>query len=149
MSPFFMVGMSPPYKCKSEPQIAVSVTRITASRGLIILGSGTFSMRTSSLPYQQTAFIYVSPSFFEFLAFYFVSAAALSGRAQKPPRRVALRSTGRRVGKRFEHSRPAGFLRVLCAVRRNRLPAVPRLWLSRPFLKFVSAVEDRCASAVQ
>src|SRR5690606_10650867 len=50
MSPDFMVGITPSYRCKSEPQIAVEVTLITASRGLIISGSATLSTRTSCFP---------------------------------------------------------------------------------------------------
>ena len=36
-----MVGMKPSYRCRSEPQIAVLVIRMIASRGLRIFGSGT------------------------------------------------------------------------------------------------------------
>src|SRR5512138_3175536 len=42
--------------------MAVSVTLMTASRGLRIFGSGTFSTRTSLVPYQQSAFIDVTSS---------------------------------------------------------------------------------------
>src|SRR5215472_3338559 len=41
--------------CASEPQIAVVVTLMIASRGLRIVGSGTVSTRIFSLPSQQTA----------------------------------------------------------------------------------------------
>src|SRR5947209_18351085 len=37
--------------------MAVVVTRTMASWGFVNLGSGTFSTRTSCLPYQQSAFI--------------------------------------------------------------------------------------------
>src|SRR5256885_13200462 len=37
--------------------MAVVVTRMIASWGFVNLGSGTFSTRTSCLPYQQRAFI--------------------------------------------------------------------------------------------
>src|SRR5579864_2154040 len=57
MSPASMVGMKPSYRWRSEPQIAVRVISMMASRGLRIFGSGTVSTRTSSLPYQQSAFI--------------------------------------------------------------------------------------------
>src|SRR5207237_10218254 len=57
MSPRFNVGMNPSSRCRSEPQIAVSVTLTIASRGLRIFGSGTRAMRTSFVPYQQRAFI--------------------------------------------------------------------------------------------
>src|SRR5579862_4682230 len=40
---------------RSEPQIAVVVMRMMASRGFRIAGSGTRSTRTSSFPYQQRA----------------------------------------------------------------------------------------------
>src|SRR4051812_12813263 len=43
--------------CRSEPQMALVVILTMASCGLRILGSGTCSTRTSSLPYQQIAFI--------------------------------------------------------------------------------------------
>src|SRR5215208_2067048 len=57
MSPFRIDGTFPPYRCRSEPQMAVEVTRTTASRGERSSGSGTLSTRMSSLPNQQTAFI--------------------------------------------------------------------------------------------
>src|SRR5690349_1492856 len=56
MSPCSMVGIIPSYRCRSEPQIAVSVILTIASRGFRILGSGTSSTRTSFFPYQQVAF---------------------------------------------------------------------------------------------
>src|SRR4051794_27531252 len=57
MSPRFIVGMKPSSRWRSEPQIAVSVTLMIASRGFRIVGSGTRSTRTSSVPYQQRAFM--------------------------------------------------------------------------------------------
>src|SRR4030088_3088728 len=39
-SPFITVGTKPEYMCKSEPQIAVEVTRTIASYGVRIVGSG-------------------------------------------------------------------------------------------------------------
>src|SRR5205085_2908837 len=57
ISPRFRVGIKPSSRCRSEPQIAVSVTLTIASRGLRILGSGTRETRTSLTPYQQRAFI--------------------------------------------------------------------------------------------
>src|SRR5690348_15662309 len=57
MSPFSMAGTKPLYRCRSEPQIAVDVTRTIASFILMISGSGTFSTRISFFPYQQVAFI--------------------------------------------------------------------------------------------
>src|SRR5262245_33891929 len=41
--------------CKSEPQMAVDVILMIASRGLRIRGSGTVSTLTFSVPSQQTA----------------------------------------------------------------------------------------------
>ena len=55
MSPAFMVGMNPSYRCRSDPQMAVLVIRMMASRGLRIFGSGTRSTATSFLPRQQSA----------------------------------------------------------------------------------------------
>src|SRR3954453_9611359 len=52
-----MLGMKPLYRCRSEPQIAVLVTRTMASRSLRICGSGTVSTETSCLPFQHVAFI--------------------------------------------------------------------------------------------
>src|SRR5215207_3525872 len=46
MSPGFMNGMNPSYRCRSDPQMQVDVTRMIASRGLMIFGSGTFSTLT-------------------------------------------------------------------------------------------------------
>src|SRR6476469_1349335 len=46
-SPDSMVGMIPLKRWRSEPQMAVEVTRTIASRGLRISGSGTVSTRTS------------------------------------------------------------------------------------------------------
>src|SRR5205823_6411964 len=57
MSPCSRLGMKALYRCRSEPQIAVLVTRMMASCGLMIEGSGTFCTRTSSLPHQHSAFI--------------------------------------------------------------------------------------------
>src|SRR3982751_2086488 len=57
MSPFSMVGIYPSTRCRSEPQIAVDVTLIIASRESKIFGSGTSSTRTSFVPNQQSAFI--------------------------------------------------------------------------------------------
>src|SRR3954454_3384307 len=45
------------YRCRSEPQMLVVVTRMIASVGSSIFGSGTSSTRTSRLPCQVTAFI--------------------------------------------------------------------------------------------
>src|SRR4051812_45996606 len=50
MSPFFIVGMYPSYRCKSEPQIAVELIFTIASRSLRIFGSGTFSTWTVLRP---------------------------------------------------------------------------------------------------
>src|SRR6266542_4177610 len=60
MSPFFMDGIYPSYRWRSEPQIAVEVTRRIASRGLINFGSGTCSTATLVIPFQQTAFMLAS-----------------------------------------------------------------------------------------
>src|SRR5438105_5386895 len=57
MSPLSMNGPRTPYKCRSEPQIAVEVSRTIASVGCSIFGSGTSSTRTSLVPCQTTAFI--------------------------------------------------------------------------------------------
>ncbi|MNS43296.1 hypothetical protein D3C72_756940 [compost metagenome] len=52
MSPGFMKGiMKPLYMCRSDPQMAVAVTRRTASRGSSMRGSGTLSMRMSRRPW--------------------------------------------------------------------------------------------------
>ena len=50
-------GPSTSYRCRSEPQIAVVVTRMIASVGCSIFGSGTSSTRTSLVPCHTTAFI--------------------------------------------------------------------------------------------
>src|SRR6187402_3403942 len=60
-SPFSMLGTKPLYKCRSEPQIAVLVTRMMASRGLKIWGSGTSWTSTFLLPIQQLAFTTLHP----------------------------------------------------------------------------------------
>src|SRR4029079_4917271 len=60
-SPDSMVGMIPLKRWRSEPQMAVEVTRTIASRGLRISGSGTFSTRTSCFPFQHSAFIVTPP----------------------------------------------------------------------------------------
>jgi hypothetical protein len=52
-----MNGVSTSYKCRSEPHSPVDVMRMTASVGSWIVGSGTFSTRTSRLPCQVTALI--------------------------------------------------------------------------------------------
>src|ERR1051326_2053056 len=57
ISPFSIVGIKPLYRWRSEPQIAVEVIFTTASRRLIIFGSGTCVTCKSCLPYQQLAFI--------------------------------------------------------------------------------------------
>ncbi len=57
MSPGVMNGVSTSYRCRSEPHSPVDVTRMTASVGSSIRGSGTFSTRTSRLPCQVTALI--------------------------------------------------------------------------------------------
>src|ERR1700733_3585549 len=48
--------------CRSDPQMAVEVMRMIASRGFRIRGSGTSSTRSCSFPYQTFAFISVSAS---------------------------------------------------------------------------------------
>src|SRR5690554_6770836 len=48
--------------CRSEPQMAVSVTRMMMSPASRIAGSGTRSTRTSSGPNQQSARMVTSPS---------------------------------------------------------------------------------------
>src|SRR5829696_854847 len=55
MSPLRMVGMKPWNRCRSEPQMAVEVTRTMASRALRILGSGTSRTSRLVLPIQQLA----------------------------------------------------------------------------------------------
>src|SRR5579862_4976657 len=61
MSPGSMDGTAPCSRCRSEPQIAARLTLTIASRGFLILGSGTVSTRTSFLPYQQQAFMVCPP----------------------------------------------------------------------------------------
>src|SRR3954452_1442876 len=59
MSPLFIDGMYPSYRCRSEPQMAVDVISTIASRSFRIFGSGT--SRTSTLfgDTQHVAFIAV------------------------------------------------------------------------------------------
>src|SRR5262245_10700430 len=57
ISPGFIAGILPLYKCRSEPQIAVNSVSMIASRGLTMEGSVTVSTRTSFFPFQQTAFM--------------------------------------------------------------------------------------------
>jgi hypothetical protein len=59
MSPSPMKGPSTSYRWRSEPQMPLEVTRMTASVGSSIRGSGTVSTRTSRLPCQATAFMLV------------------------------------------------------------------------------------------
>src|ERR1700755_2043046 len=54
-SPGDRYGPSPPYRCRSEPQIAVEVTAMIASFGSWIRGSGTSVTRTSRLPCHVSA----------------------------------------------------------------------------------------------
>ncbi len=56
-SPTAMNGASGSTRCRSEPQMLVVVTRMTASVGCWMTGSGTSSTRTSPLPCQVTAFM--------------------------------------------------------------------------------------------
>src|SRR5687768_5112488 len=49
-SPSSRNGPRTPYRCRSEPQIAVDVMRTIASVGCSMRGSGTVSTRTSSTP---------------------------------------------------------------------------------------------------
>src|SRR5690242_15893529 len=56
-SPDSMVGTNPLTRCRSEPQIAVDVTRTMASRALRMDGSGTSSTETLRLPSQHVAFM--------------------------------------------------------------------------------------------
>ena len=56
-SPGDRKGASTLYRCRSEPQIAVDVTRTIASVGSWMCGSGTSVMRTSSMPCQVSAFM--------------------------------------------------------------------------------------------
>src|SRR5215831_9787839 len=55
MSPSCRVGMTPSYRCRSEPQMAVKLTLMIASCGLMISGSGTRVTSTLFLPPQHTA----------------------------------------------------------------------------------------------
>src|ERR1700722_5884667 len=48
--------------CRSDPQIAVDVMRMIASRGFRMRGSGTSSTRSCSFPYQTFAFIWLCAS---------------------------------------------------------------------------------------
>src|SRR3954471_5759985 len=57
MSPFSIVGTKPLNRCRSEPQMAVDVILMMASRELRIFGSGTSSTFTFLLPSQQVALI--------------------------------------------------------------------------------------------
>src|SRR3954454_23252489 len=50
-----MKGPRTSYRCRSEPQIPLDVTRMIASVGAWMLGSGTVSTRTSRRPCQVTA----------------------------------------------------------------------------------------------
>ncbi len=52
-----MNAPSTSYRCRSEPQMLVVVTRMTASVGSSIRGSGTVSTSTLRLPCHVTAFI--------------------------------------------------------------------------------------------
>src|SRR3989440_4347544 len=62
MSPSVMKGPSTSYRCRSDPQMPLDVTRMTMSSGSWMAGSGTCSPRTSRRPCQVTAFI-VAPSY--------------------------------------------------------------------------------------
>src|SRR4051812_5579513 len=57
MSPGPMKAPSTSYRCRSEPQMPLDVTRTIASVGCSIVGSGTSSTRTSCVPCQVNAFI--------------------------------------------------------------------------------------------
>src|SRR3954469_7208495 len=57
MSPLSIVGTKPLYRWRSDPQMAVDVIFTIASLWLRILGSGTVSTLTFSLPIQQFALI--------------------------------------------------------------------------------------------
>src|SRR2546430_10602263 len=61
MSPSVMKGPSTSYRCRSEPQMPLDVTRMTMSSGSWMAGSGTFSTRTSRRPCQVTAFMSLPP----------------------------------------------------------------------------------------
>src|SRR4051812_42529078 len=56
MSPSSMNGPNNSYRCRSEPHRPVDVTRMMASVGSWMVGSGTFSTRTSRLPCHVSAF---------------------------------------------------------------------------------------------
>src|SRR3954469_4890022 len=60
-SPFSIVGMTPPNRWRSEPQMAQAVTLMMASRPCSIFGYGTVSHRISVLPCQISALIAESP----------------------------------------------------------------------------------------
>src|SRR3954451_36147 len=57
MSPDFIVGMNPSYRCRSDPQMAVDLIRTTASLESSIFASRTVSNTTSPVPCQTIAFI--------------------------------------------------------------------------------------------
>ncbi len=57
MSPSDMKGVRTSYRCRSEPQMPVDVTRMMASVGSSIFGSGTSSTDTFRLPCHVTAFM--------------------------------------------------------------------------------------------
>src|SRR5215203_1613627 len=61
-SPLFSVGTKPPYRCRSEPQIAVEVILTMASRSFKIVGSGTSWTWTLPRCIQQLALIVASLS---------------------------------------------------------------------------------------
>src|SRR3954468_11170247 len=62
MSPSRMTASSGSYRCRSDPQILVVVTRTIASVGSWIFGSGTSSTRTSRLPCHVNAFMCLAAS---------------------------------------------------------------------------------------
>ena len=55
-----MNGAMTSYRCRSDPHSPVDVIRTIASVGSWIVGSGTFSTRTSRLPFHTTAFMIAS-----------------------------------------------------------------------------------------
>src|SRR5690606_16700613 len=57
MSPSFIMGTKPSKRWRSEPQMAVEVTRMMASEGCWMTGSGWVSTRTSPWPCQVRAFM--------------------------------------------------------------------------------------------
>src|SRR5215210_7837430 len=57
MLPSLMNAPSTSYRCRSDPQMPLEVTRTIASVGSSIAGSGTLSTRTSRFPCQVRAFI--------------------------------------------------------------------------------------------